>query len=66
MLFNNRKYYIPGETQENARLRERASDLGIVIIMVNTYLFSNNPDLKTNINGDFMEKIGEIDIDYHF
>lgn len=36
MLFSNRKYYIPGETNENARLRQRAIDFGILVMM--TYL----------------------------
>tara|TARA_B110000285_G_C15110963_1_gene611084 strand:- start:432 stop:803 length:372 start_codon:yes stop_codon:yes gene_type:complete len=66
MSLNNRKYYIPGETSEKAKLRQQAMELGILIIMINVQLTSGNESLKQYINEEFFDRIEESDIDYHF
>lgn len=66
MSLNNRKYYIPGETSEKAKLRQQAMELGILIIMINVQLTSSNESLKQYINEEFFDRIEESDIDYHF
>jgi hypothetical protein len=66
MLFSNRKYYIPGETNENARLRLRAIDFGVLEIMVHLWLKTTVPELKTNIQTHMLDRIDEWDIDYYF
>lgn len=43
---NNRKYYIPGETSEKAKLRQRAMDYGIFVVLLNVALNSTSDQLK--------------------
>ena len=38
MALNNRKYYIPGETSEKAKQRQKGMSLGIMIVLMNTLL----------------------------
>jgi len=66
MSLNNRKYYIPGETSEKAKLRQQAMELGILIIMINVQLTSSNESLKQYIDEEFFDRIEESDLDYHF
>lgn len=66
MLFSNRKYYIPGETNENARLRLRAIDIGVHIMMIHLWLKTTVPELKANIQSHMIDRIDEWDIEYHF
>lgn len=40
MSLNNRKYYIPGETSEKAKMRQQAMDLGILAVMAHVQLSS--------------------------
>ena len=47
MQFSNRKYYIPGEANENARLRYRAIELGVLTIMTHIFLKTTDEELKT-------------------
>lgn len=42
MSLNNSRYYIPGETSEKAKMRQQTMDLGILIVMVNVYINSEN------------------------
>jgi hypothetical protein len=41
-------------------------DLGILIVMVNVYINSENEQLKQFIFDEFIDRIEESDIDYHF
>jgi len=38
LSLNARKFYIPGETHENSKLRQRAMDCGILIILMCSFL----------------------------
>ena len=67
MSLNNRKYYIPGETSEKAKMRQQAMDLGILTIMTHVQLScDDNRQLQQYINDEFTDRIEESDIDYHF
>ena len=42
MSLNNSKYYIPGETPEKSKTRSKAMALGMMVILMHTYLFTGN------------------------
>lgn len=67
MSLNNRKYYIPGETSEKAKMRQQAMDLGILTVMTHVQLSSeDNQQLQQYIHDEFIDRIEESDIEYHF
>lgn len=66
MSLNSGKYHIPGETFEKSRIRQKAQDAGILIIVINIYNTTKNVNLKKYIETEFLDKIEEPDIDYHF
>lgn len=66
MSLNNRKFYIPGETQENTKLRQRAIDCGILIVLMYSYISLGEGSLKQLMREEFYERLEESDLDYHF
>lgn len=66
MSLNNRKYYIPGETSENSKMRQKAIQSGILIILIYSYLNTSNERLKQYIQDELLERIDEHDLQLHF
>ena len=66
MSLTNVKYHIPGETFERNRIRQKGQDSGILIIVMFTYLRSMNETVKKYIYEEFLSKLEEPDIEYHF
>jgi len=62
MSLNNRKYYIPGETSENTKMRLRAIQSGILIILIFSYLNTSNERLKQFIQDELVERLDESDL----
>jgi hypothetical protein len=46
MSLNNSKYYIPGETPEKSKIRHKAMNLGIMVMLMYTYLYTSNKSVK--------------------
>ena len=61
MSLNNRKYYIPGETSENSKMRQKAIQSGIVTIATYTYLNTSNERLKQYIQNELLDRLDEED-----
>lgn len=66
LCLNNRKFYIPGETSQKAKMRQRAMDLGILIVLLHVFLNTPNPELKNYLQDEFVDRLEEQDIEYHF
>lgn len=66
MCLNSRKYYIPGETSENTKMRQKAIQSGILIISTFTYLNSNNDRLKQYFYNELIDRLDEEDYQLHF
>lgn len=66
MCLNSRKYYIPGETSENTKMRQKAIQSGILIISTFTYLNSNNDRLKQYFYSELIERLDDEDYQLHF
>lgn len=66
MSLNNRKHYIPGETAEKAKLRQKAIDHGLLVILMNSLLYSSNENLRLFLQEEFLERLEEQDINYYF
>ena len=66
MSLNNRKYYIPGETSENSKMRQKAIQSGILVVLVYSYLNTNNERLKQYIHDELLERMDEQDLQLHF
>ena len=62
MSLNNRKYYIPGETSENTKMRLKAIQSGILIILTFSYLNTSNERLKQFIQDELVERLDESDL----
>ena len=63
---NNRKFYIPGETSEKQKLRMRAMDLGILVILANAFISLKCEELTQFLQEEFLDRLEETDIEYHF
>jgi len=59
MSLNNRKYHIPGETSEKAKLRQKALDQGILAVLLNVHLNSQNEQLRQFLAEEFLERLEE-------
>lgn len=66
LALNNRKYYIPGETSENAKLRLKAIQSGILVALVYSYLNSQNERLKQLLQEELVERLDESDLQLQF
>jgi hypothetical protein len=66
LSLNTRKFYIPGETQENTKSRHMAIDCGVLIILMYSLLNLKDGSIKEYINEEFFERLDENDLDYHF
>ncbi len=66
MSLNNIKYHIPGETYERNRIRQKAQEAGILIIVVYIMMKTKNKLLYQYIEEEFFKKIEEQDIEFHF
>lgn len=66
MSLNNIKYHIPGETYERNRIRQKAQEAGILIIVVYIMMKTKNKQLYQYIEEEFFKKIEEQDIEFHF
>ena len=66
MSMNSGRYHIPGETVENNKLRQKAMDAGILVVVVLILSETKNQNLRDYLQEEFFEKIDEQDFDYHF
>ena len=66
LSLNTRKFYIPGETSEKAKLRVRAIENGVLIVLTYCLIQARRDSLKMFLQEDFFERLEECDIDLHF
>lgn len=66
MSMNSGRYHIPGETLEKNKLRQKAIDAGILVVVVFLLGETKNLRLGDYIQEEFFEKIDEQDFEYHF
>jgi hypothetical protein len=66
MSLDNVRYHVPGETFERSRIRQKAQDAGILIIVLFIMNNTKNANLRKYVEDEFFGKIKEQDIDYHF
>ena len=56
---NGSRYHIPGETTEKNKIRQRAIDTGILVMVTYVMHATKNPTLKQYISEEFFEKVDE-------
>ena len=66
MSLNASRYHIPGETLEKNKLRQKAIDAGILVVVVFILSETKNEHLMSYVQEEFFEKIDEQDFEYHF
>jgi hypothetical protein len=59
MSLNGSRYHIPGETTEKTKIRQKAIDTGILVVVTYFMQATKNALLKQYITEEFFEKVDE-------
>ena len=65
LSLNTRKFYIPGETSEKAKLRLKCIEYGVLAVLTSCLIESKSDPIKSFLQEDFFERLEEPDIEYH-